>query len=177
MLGIQQAKIGTTLQYCDKESSKTLSHVEVKLSGISSEISKEITDNLAHLIKACGPILQLGDSKDENLYSKETESINHYADVNIRDVTLFIRSSTCPEITQIRLDALQLDREVKNIKSKLSGVAGKDFQKLICLKFNIILNSPKNINGGHKEFMPDLIYLSRADMSSLQVNSNEHESN
>jgi len=58
MIGIEQAKVGTTRQYLEQpqDEFKTLSHVEVKISGVSSEISKEMTDHLTHLIK--GPFFK-----------------------------------------------------------------------------------------------------------------------
>ena len=134
MVGIEQAKIGTTQQltFAD-DKPKTLSHVEVKISGVSSEVSKEIMDHLAHLISGIAPILSkyykrhtpssLAETAAQTTNESSAGIIDHYADVNVRDVTCFIRSSKCPELTQIRLDTFQLDREIKIIKGKLTGLA------------------------------------------------------
>ena len=129
VLGIEQARIGTTHQVIlehSEETLKSLSHVEVKISGVTGEISKNVTDHLMVLARALSPILP---GRRENKTGKRDnpsfKCIDRYADVNVRDVTFFIRSSKCTELTQIRFDLFDLERNVKTIKSKLSGEGRK----------------------------------------------------
>ena len=85
-----------------------------------------LLDIVFNHVKACSPLSSLSasnDAKSEGISSAKPP-VDHYADVNVRDVTCFIRSSKCPELTQIRLDSFQLDRTVKLIKSRMTGLAG-----------------------------------------------------
>ena len=75
------------------------------------------------LVRALSPIFSV---KNEKKSGKQGDSnfknVDRYADVNVRDVTFFIRSSKCTELIQIRFDLFDLERNVKSIKSKLTGI-------------------------------------------------------
>ena len=105
------------------DSLKSLSHVEVKIFGVTGEISKNVTDHIMVLVRALSPIFSV---KNEKKSGKQGDSnfknVDRYADVNVRDVTFFIRSSKCTELIQIRFDLFDLERNVKSIKSKLTGI-------------------------------------------------------
>ena len=132
LIGLQQARgsITRSRRHIDKSDSENLfRNIEVKISGLTGELSKEITDHLASLFKTVQPLIQFIDSQKSNKAGQangggdvQARDVIKYADVKIQEVTFFLRCSKCPEMTLFRLDDLSVDRKRNQVKSILNGV-------------------------------------------------------
>ena len=128
MYPYQQARgsITKSRRHFDKSDSENLfRNIEVKISGLTGELSKEITDHLASLFKTVQPLIQFIDSQKSNKSDQgngggdvQSRDVIKYADVKIQEVTFFLRCSKCPEMTLFRLDDLSVDRKRNQVKAR-----------------------------------------------------------
>ena len=128
LIGLQQARGSVTKsrRHIDKSDSESLfRNIEVKISGLTGELSKEITDHLASLFKTVQPLIQFIDSQKSNKSDQgngggdvQSRDVIKYADVKIQEVTFFLRCSKCPEMTLFRLDDLSVDRKRNQVKAR-----------------------------------------------------------
>lgn len=68
-------------------------NIEVKISGLSGELSKDITDHLISLFKAAQQAVPFLVAKKEKLDEPTHFKVIKYADVKVQDVTFFLRCS------------------------------------------------------------------------------------
>ncbi len=128
LIGIEQVRLGKSVDFeGGRDLNKTICHNDVKVYGFTSEVSNEIAENLTQLIRTVSNFVENHFHNRERSRNSRISSVVkvdcRYADVNVRDVTVYVRSSQCPELVLFRLDTLQADRNFKALKIKISGVA------------------------------------------------------